>query len=137
MSDAAETQVGTIGWRDLTVDDAEGIRDFYAGVVGWKSESLSMGEYDDYCVIAPSSGQTVAGICHARGSNADLPPLWLIYINVEDVDAAAEKCKDLGGELIVAPREMGGGRFCVINDPAGAVCGLYRAPDASTSEATG
>jgi uncharacterized protein len=45
---------------------------------------------------------------------------------VEDVDASARKCTELGGKVIVGPRAMGGGRFCVIQDPAGAVCALYR-----------
>jgi predicted enzyme related to lactoylglutathione lyase len=79
-------------------------------------------------MIAPASGMTVAGVCHARGSNADLPPQWLVYIVVDDVDESASKCKALGGELIVEPRAMAGGRFCVIRDPAGAICALYRPP---------
>ncbi|MFB3107254.1 MAG: hypothetical protein ACE1ZA_20350, partial [Pseudomonadales bacterium] len=39
----------------------------------------------------------VAGICHARGSNANLPPQWLIYINVADVDKSVQRCVEMGG----------------------------------------
>ena len=78
--------------------------------------------------VSPSE-TSVAGICHARGVNADLPPDWLIYIAVEDVDGSAQLCEDLGGEVVVQPRFMINGRFCVIRDPAGAVCALYRPPD--------
>ena len=85
-----------------------------------------MGGYDDYCMIAPASGETVAGICHARGVNTDVPAQWLVYIVVEDVDRSAAKCVELGGHVIAGPRPMSGGRFCVIRDPAGAVCALYR-----------
>ena len=67
----------------------------------------------------------MAGICHARGSNANLPAQWLMYVVVEDVEASARHCVELGGELLDGPRELGGGRFCVIRDPAGAVCALY------------
>ena len=37
-------------------------------------------------MIPPGAAQPVSGICHARGSNADLPPVWLIYITVADLE---------------------------------------------------
>lgn len=121
-----DKNLGRIGWIDMTVDDASGLRDFYAAVVGWDSGAVSMGEYDDYSMLAPGSGDCVAGICHARGSNAALPPGWLIYITVKDVDASAAACVDNGGELVVEPRGLAGGRFCVIRDPGGSVAALYQ-----------
>ena len=69
--------------------------------------------------------EAVAGVCHARGANADLPSQWLIYITVEDLDQSLADCEELGGEVLVQPRRMGEDRFCVIKDPAGAVCALY------------
>lgn len=127
MSDQQKHPIGSIGWTDLTVDDATGVRDFYAQVVGWKHQGLSMGDYEDYCMDEPGSGKTVAGICHRRGTNANIPPAWLVYITVADADAAAKKVVELGGEIMDGPRKMGGGRFCVIRDPAGAVCALISA----------
>jgi hypothetical protein len=118
--------VGEIGWIDISVEDASGLQDFYAQVTGWQPEALSMGDYDDFTMKTPNSGTAVAGVCHARGSNADLPPQWLIYITVADVDASAATCTDQGGRLIVPPRSMGSARFCVIEDPAGAVAALYQ-----------
>ncbi len=66
---SGENQVGKIGWIDITVDDADGLRDFYREVVGWTSEDVSMGEYSDYSMAMPGTGEAVTGICHARGSN--------------------------------------------------------------------
>ena len=43
MSDTSRPPVGSIGWIDLTIPDAERIRDFYAAVAGWKPEPESMG----------------------------------------------------------------------------------------------
>jgi predicted enzyme related to lactoylglutathione lyase len=124
---ADKPKPGTIGWTDLTVPDAEAIRDFYTRVTGWKVQPVSMGEYSDYAMVA-SDGNGVAGICHARGNNADIPPHWLIYIIVEDVHAAAAECVAFGGSIVSGPREAGGGTFCVIRDPAGAVCALFAPP---------
>ena len=116
---------GTIAWRDLTVDDAPGIRDFYRDVVGWEPSPVDMGEYSDFNML-DARGNAMAGICHARGGNADLPPQWLVYIVVEDVAVSVERCREGGGEVLVEPRSMGPDTFCVIRDPAGAVCALYQ-----------
>jgi hypothetical protein len=114
---------------DLTVDQAERVRDFYQAVVGWQPEAQSMGAYSDFVMNA--DGVATAGICHARGANADVPPVWLIYITVEDLDHSIDETQRLGGALLAAPRSYGGGRYCVIKDPAGAICALYQPPDAA------
>jgi predicted enzyme related to lactoylglutathione lyase len=117
-------KVGTIAWRDLTVENAEALKDFYVEVVGFEASPQDMGGYDDYNMVAPGSGEAIAGICHARGPNANLPPQWLVYFAVDDVDAAAARCIAQGGAVIDGPRQMGSYRFCVIRDPAGAVAAL-------------
>ncbi len=119
-------EIGKIGWIDITVDDAEGLRDFYSKVVGWQVEEVSMGDYADYSMAMPASGDAVAGICHARGSNAELPRGWLMYVVVSDVEASAQVCRDNGGKVLVEPRSLAGGRFCVIEDPGGATAALYQ-----------
>jgi predicted enzyme related to lactoylglutathione lyase len=114
------------------VPDAAGLRDFYQKVVGWTTEAVPMGDYEDYCMHTPQQGKAVAGVCHARGVNANLPAQWLIYITVADVDASAARCVELGGKVVSSPRELGGyGRFCVIQDPAGAVAALLAPPKES------
>ena len=121
------SEVGQIAWCDLTVDQADRIRDFYKEVVGWESQDVSMGDYSDYCMMSPGDQQAVAGVCHARGVNANLPAQWLMYVTVADIQAAADRCTALGGRLVCPPREMGGqGTFCVMQDPAGAVIALIQ-----------
>ena len=119
---------GTIAWADLTVPDAESVRDFYAQVTGWRPQPLAMsGGYDDYVMSAPGTGQAVAGICHARGGNAGLPAQWLVYIIVPDLDASLAACREGGGAVVAEPKSMGGAaRYAVIRDPAGAVAALYQ-----------
>jgi predicted enzyme related to lactoylglutathione lyase len=121
---------GTISWADLTVEDAGQVRDFYQAVVGWTPSPVPMGGYSDF-VMNADGGEAVAGVCHARGHNADLPPVWLVYITVDDLDHSLEQCQRLGGSVLTPPRSYGGGRYCVIKDPAGAICALYQPPDAA------
>ena len=123
MTDLA---AGSISWIDLTVDDAERLRRFYERVVGWSAAPVDMGGYADYNMTVPSTDTPAAGICHARGANAELPAQWLIYITVDDLDSSVNRCRELGGSVIAAPRSLGEhGRFCVIRDPAGAVAALF------------
>jgi predicted enzyme related to lactoylglutathione lyase len=117
--------VGKIGWIDMTVPNADEVRDFYEAVVGLKAEDVSMGDYSDYNMTMPASGAPVCGVCHARGSNADLPPGWLVYFIVADVDESAASFEAKGGKVLVPPRGLAGGRLCVIEDPGGATAALY------------
>src|SRR6478735_7986820 len=120
-----ETKIGRISWHDLTVNDAETVSEFYKAVVGWEKQPLSMGDYDDYVMTAPGTDDAT-GICHARGKNKDIPPQWLIYIQVENLDASLEECKRLGGKVMGDKRNMGEyGIYCLIQDPAGAHAMLF------------
>ena len=131
MSTNEATPPGVMAWADLTVRDAPKVRDFYAAVVGWQAVPVPMGSYADFQMNLPGTDQPVAGICHARGANANLPAQWLVYITVADLDASIEACSKHGGMLIAEPRGMGSyGRFCVIKDPAGAVMALIEQPKA-------
>ena len=105
--------------------NAEQVRDFYRAVVGWTAEPVAMEGYDDFSMTGPDGGEPLAGICHARGPNAELPAQWLMYITVADLDESIQRCAELGGKVIDGPRTLGDGRFCVIRDPAGAVAALY------------
>ncbi|MFT4555675.1 MAG: putative enzyme related to lactoylglutathione lyase [Planctomycetaceae bacterium] len=120
----AEFIPGQVTWNDLTVSDAESVREFYESVVGWTSSPVAMGDYSDYSMI-DAAGNVVAGVCHAKGENADIPPAWLMYVTVEDLDERVARCKASGGTVVDGPRSAGGARIAVIKDPAGAILALY------------
>ncbi|MBZ0199348.1 MAG: VOC family protein [Ignavibacteriaceae bacterium] len=121
-----DSETGKITWFDLTVPNADEVKDFYSKVVGWKSEPFAMQGYNDYNMQTPVNGETVAGICHARGENSNLPAQWLIYITVDNIEASATACKNNGGKIVAPIKEMGTyGKSCVIKDPAGAVAALF------------
>lgn len=124
----SESQVGSIGWVDLTCDNAEEVRDFYSKVVGWTHEEFPLddGAYSDY-TMHTADGEASSGICHKRGVNADIPSGWLIYIVVADLDKSMASCESLGGKILsVRKNDDGPGGFAIIEDPAGAVCAIYQ-----------
>ena len=118
-------KLGQVSWVDLTVKNAEQVREFYKEVVGWNSADVDMGGYSDYNMNL-EEGKTVAGICHSRGLNANLPPQWLIYITLSDLEKSVARCRALGGKVDDGPRSMGESRLCVIQDPSGAVAALWQ-----------
>ena len=117
----------SIVWVDLTVPDAHELRDFYAAVAGWRPEPVDMGEYADFSMCDPDTGDAAAGVCHARGPNAGLPPVWMVYFTVPDLDASLAEVEAAGGAVVQPPKGAGGVRYAVIRDPAGAVCALAQA----------
>ena len=116
---------GSIGWVDLTVENAEEVRDFYQQVVGWDYDAVHMGDYSDFNMMPRGTETPIAGICHSRGGNAEMPASWMLYITVPDMAEAVEKVTKLGGEVLVGPKGEKA-LFCVIRDPAGAVCALFQ-----------
>ena len=122
-------KLGSIGWVDLTVEDASAVSNFYQSVAGWGSQKVEMGGYSDYNLLN-SEGQAVCGVCHQRGGNAGLPSQWLIYITVEDIQRSLSECRRLGGKVVAESKQVPGyGTYCVIRDPAGAVAALFQPQD--------
>jgi predicted enzyme related to lactoylglutathione lyase len=124
MAKRGKPKAGAIVWHDLTVPDAVALRDFYASVVGWRHDAVDMGGYSDFTMMSPGSRVPAAGICHSRGVNAKLPPQWLVYVQVEDLDGSLKACVRGGGQVVDGPRGMGEQRFAIVKDPAGAHLGL-------------
>jgi predicted enzyme related to lactoylglutathione lyase len=127
MSDGAKPAVGSIGWVDLTIANAEQVCEFYQAVVGWESDGVEMGGYEDFTMSPPGSDKPVAGICHSRGANSGLPPVWLIYLTVADLEKSLAACRAQGGKVLRDITGMGSyGRYAVIQDPAGAAAALFQ-----------
>ncbi|MEP4891884.1 MAG: VOC family protein [Aliiglaciecola sp.] len=118
--------IGSVVWTDLTVKNADNVKDFYAQVVGWQANPVSMGDYDDFTMQLPSNNQDVVGICHAKGDNANLPAQWLLYFKVANLDDSISQTQAGGGKLLSAIKHYGSqSRYIIIQDPAGAVCALF------------
>ena len=118
--------IGSMVGLDLTVTNADEIRDFYAAVIGWSDAPVDMGEYNDYMMMEPDPGIPGAGICHLRGVNAEqLSAQWIPYMQVANLTASVNKSLELGGSIVSDRRAPGNDYpFVVIRDPSGAVIAL-------------
>jgi uncharacterized protein len=122
------TRVGRISWFDLTVSDASATRDFYRHVVDWSVQDVEMedaGErYADYNMLG-DDGNPAAGVCHARGVNLGLPPVWMIYLPVGDLAESLRRVVEEGGRIIKATRGNDGEyAYAAVQDPVGAYLAL-------------
>lgn len=110
---------GSLGWSELNATDWEKAFPFYADLFGWvKHDAVPMGEmgvYQTFGAPEQAFGGMMSGHAPAPG------PYWAYYFCVDDIDAAVERAKTNGGEILMGPMEVPGGAFVVnARDPQGA-----------------
>lgn len=129
MSDEAVSTpaFGNFVWQELTTPDPEKAEAFFGALLGWTFHKKDMGEMGVYTVCS-HGGRDFGGMMKMEGAMWDgIPPHWMSYVNVADVDDSAGKVTALGGELCVPPFDIPGvGRMTVIKDPTGAVISLIQ-----------
>jgi predicted enzyme related to lactoylglutathione lyase len=93
--------------------------EFYAQLFGWKIETMNMGMPYSVVKVGEAAIGGIAGL--PPGAPAGMPPMWMPYVTVADVDALAKQVVGLGGKVHVPPTDIPTvGRFAVIADPQGA-----------------
>ncbi|MBI5489554.1 MAG: VOC family protein [Deltaproteobacteria bacterium] len=108
---------GRFCWHDLMVPDVDAALGFYRGLFGWTTQAMDMGPAGTYQMFA-AGGVTFAGA--AKLPMPGVPPHWLPYVGVADIDAACRTAQAGGGAVIVPPMPIPGvGRFAVLADPTG------------------
>ncbi|TWT10545.1 VOC family protein [Reyranella sp. CPCC 100927] len=112
-----------IGWHELLATDAQKVFDFYNAMFGWKkSDAIDMGPMGTYQLFAV--GDDVIGGMFNRPPVMPVP-FWLYYFNVGDIDAAGERVKSAGGQILNGPMEVPGGDWIIQGaDPQGAMFAL-------------
>ncbi len=112
-------------WADLSTPDPEKAGKFYSGLFGW---GLMNDPKDPSGYIHIKNGEDfIGGIPPATHRNPNAPPHWLVYVQVADVEAAAAKTGQLGGKVLMPPRNMENvGTWSIIADPQGAVLALFK-----------
>jgi len=111
-------------WYELMTPDPAGAAAFYGAVVGWTIASHAdpaAGDMD-YRMIGRSDGGNAGGVL---ALNADMltggaRPIWIGYLEVDDVDAAVDAIKADGGAVQMGPMDIPVGRIAMVADPQGA-----------------
>ncbi len=109
---------GRFAWYELITTDVPSAKIFYSKVMGWGVLDTS----------APSRAYTLFTARHALvGGLMDLTKEareggarsgWLGYVEVDDVNATADRITHLGGTVHVPPTDIPNiSRFCIFTDP--------------------
>ena len=86
------SHAGHFVWRELVTPDPAATTAFYAKLFGWTAESMDMGM--PYTILKHGEEQVAGATAPAMDG---VPPHWLDYISVDDVDAAAGRVQSHGG----------------------------------------
>ena len=118
---------GNFVWNELMTTDPDKAKSFFAKVLGWQSENMDMGPNGTY-TIWKSQGQMAGGMMkYDPKEMGGVPPHWMAYIEVDDVDARAKQATNEGGRVVVEPFDVPNvGRIALIADPTGAVVGIMK-----------
>ena len=125
--------VGTFVWHDLMTTDVEAAKRFYTELLGWEIEVWKPGELD-YPMI--SAAGTQWGGFNTLPPRQAMPPHWLSYVLVDDLDAALGRVEKAGGKALAPTVEIPEvGRFAVVADPEGAIISPYQSAHEMTGPA--
>ncbi|MEZ5670585.1 MAG: VOC family protein [Alphaproteobacteria bacterium] len=123
----ADGKPGSFFWNELMTPDPAAAAAFYKAVVGWDKGAMPMpgGEGGEYHLWQVGD-ETMGGMMQMSGPQFQgVPPHWMAYVHVADVDAAAAKAGSSGGAVHAPPFDVPGvGRIAIVADPAGAMLGL-------------
>ena len=118
---------GHFVWYELTTTDVTAAKVFYARVVGWGTKDASTPglPYTLFTVGKTS----VTGLINLPedARKMGVTPRWIGYVGLNDVDAAVDRIKRLGGTVHVPPTDMPDiSRFSVVADPQMATLALVK-----------
>lgn len=123
---AIVNEPGSFCWNELETRDLDGAKAFYRAVFGWDAETNAMpsgGSYTEWKL----DGRSIAGMLEiVPPMPADMPPHWLVYFAVADVDASVAKAQELGGSVVAPRMDSPAGPFAVLSGPDGSFFGVIQ-----------
>lgn len=127
---------GTFCWAELGTSDAKAAKEFYGKLLDWTYDDIPMGPGQVYTMCVVNKKRVAALYALSDGfAPPGAPPHWAAYVNVESVDATADKAVSAGGTLIKEPFDVpGGGRMAVLLDPTGAMFCLWHSEESPGME---
>ena len=117
--------IGGVHWTELHSTDLDADMPWLKACFAFEVSEMPMPDGTYY--VLNHKGETCGGAMVS--AIHDAPSLWLSWIEVEDVDATAERAKQHGGQVFGDIFEMPDvGRMVVIADPTGAAIGIITPP---------
>jgi predicted enzyme related to lactoylglutathione lyase len=128
MAEIKEYTPGTFCWVELSTTDQDGAKQFYQQLLGLEVRDVPFGEGAIYSILTQND-LDVAAITKQDPQQAahGVPPNWLSYVSVSNVDESAKKAAELGGQIVAGPFDvMDVGKMAVGMDPTGAAFAMWQ-----------
>jgi predicted enzyme related to lactoylglutathione lyase len=130
MSQAQVWYPGRFVWHEIITPDIAATKLFYGELCGWSYEDFDLpgGPAGAKYPMIKAAGSFQGGMMASQSlPMKDVPPNWMAYVTVRDVDAAAATARAAGGAIYAEPFDIPGvGRMAVLADPAGAAISAFR-----------
>jgi len=105
---------------EIASSDPAGTREFVAEMFDWKLEDIP-GPFNYAMVDTGADGAIRGGV----GESPDAQGHTTFYVQVDQVQAALDKAKQLGGQAVMGPQEIpGGSKIGLLTTPAGELVGV-------------
>jgi uncharacterized protein len=126
MSGQSKPQFGEFCWNELMTADTKKAKDFYTALFGWTTQEHDMGGM--IYTIFMSGDKSLGGMMQTpKEKIGKVPPHWMSYICVENVEMTLEKAKSLGASVMVPVTNVAEmGRFAIVTDPTGAAIAFWQ-----------
>jgi predicted enzyme related to lactoylglutathione lyase len=114
---------GSFIWYELMTNDAAAAKLFYDSVVSWYVDLDPVAPGVNYRMIKRSDGKMAGGLFELddKMREGGARPIWMGYLNTDDVDAKVEEIKSDGGGVMMEPWDQPGvGRLAMVTGPEGA-----------------
>lgn len=116
---------GALTWNELLTPNPAAVTGFYADVFGWSATTAPMPGME-YTVFSVTGGNE-NGIAGAMSPPMEMPSVWVVYFNVDDVAATVAKAKELGATVMMDATPMPGvGTLAALADPQGAMFSVMK-----------
>jgi uncharacterized protein len=110
---------GDFTWYELITPDPDGAQAFYGPLLGWTFTNSSFADRDYRYAAVGSEG--IAGVLKTP-DGLPMPPAWLGYVGVDDVDKMVDAVTHAGGTVHRPAFERERvGRMALLGDPQGAL----------------
>jgi predicted enzyme related to lactoylglutathione lyase len=110
---------------ELHTPDRVGADGFYLGLLGWRTERIEAASHSYHALeLGRDFGGGIVE-CPTRR------PVWLPYVEVEEIQAATARAAGLGASVLLEPREGPAGWRSVVSSPVAGEIAFWQPKEAA------
>lgn len=118
------SEPGAVCWSELATRDVAATSAFYGKVFGWTDQPGSVVTGHEYFEWSVNNRVVGGMIPMGEQFPPEVPSHWRTTVEVDDCAAVVDRCRELGGQVLVGPLDVLVGQYAQLLDPLGAALGV-------------